>query len=319
EARRAQDQPRGLEDGDTAFSESLRWDVFQSGHGRLLGSESCSHKHFEKHRGGAGIPSPPLGTSRSPPVRTGMPADLVCVLRFTRPQPPSSERQRRRCGFWLSYGTRRVRRSAQTAYGPHLRRRFGPHATACRADAREYCRQGSARRQTASRQGACPPSRGRFAKIRLLSCVPWMESLFGNYITYLGDEIITGFRHYCSAAASLASLASAFGAGLAFFGRGGGVAAAFLPSVRISVIRTRVYSGRWPRWRREFLRRRFLKAMTFGPRPCSSTSPATLAPATVGLPSVGVSPPTTSTSPNSTTSPGLPATFAICSLSSRAT
>src|SRR5262249_5527395 len=59
--------------------------------------------------------------------------------------------------------------------------------------------------------------------------------------------------------------------------------------------------------------------MTFGPRPCSNTSPATLAPATVGLPSVGASPPTTSTSPNSTTSPGLPGTRATCSLSSRAT
>src|SRR5690242_6499609 len=42
EARRAQNQPRGLEDGDTAFSECLRWDVFQTGHGRLLGSERCS-------------------------------------------------------------------------------------------------------------------------------------------------------------------------------------------------------------------------------------------------------------------------------------
>src|ERR1700693_5544032 len=31
------------------------------------------------------------------------------VPRFTRPQPPSSERQRRRCGFWLSRGTRRDR------------------------------------------------------------------------------------------------------------------------------------------------------------------------------------------------------------------
>src|SRR5712671_6530422 len=41
EARRAQHQPRGLEDGDTAFSESLRWDVFQTSHCRLLGFESC--------------------------------------------------------------------------------------------------------------------------------------------------------------------------------------------------------------------------------------------------------------------------------------
>src|SRR5690348_15676740 len=213
-----------------------------------------------------------------------MPADLLCVLRFTRPQPPSWEGRRRRCGFSLSCCTRRGRRSEQTAYGPHLRRRFGPHATACRADVRECCRQGSARRQTASRQGACPPSRGRFAKIRLLSCVPSVESLFGNYITHFGDEIITGFRYFCAVSASPEASASGLGSGLARLGRGGGVADAFLPSVRISVIRTRVYSWRWPRLRREFFRRRFLKAMTFGPRPCSSTSPATVAPATVGLP-----------------------------------
>src|SRR5690348_18422998 len=108
-----------------------------------------------------------------------------------------------------------------------------------------------------------------------------MESLFRNYITDFGDEIITGFRTISSfllcggraarllysAAASPPASASGLGAGLAFLGRGGGVDAAFLPSVRISVIRTSVYSCRWPRLRREFLRRRFLKEMTFGPRP----------------------------------------------------
>src|SRR6266436_3990495 len=64
-------------------------------------------------------------------------------------------------------------------------------------------------------------------------------------------------------AASVAP-ASAFGA--ARRGRGGGVCDGFLPSVRISVIRTRENCWRWPRLRREFLRRRFLKAMTLGPR-----------------------------------------------------
>src|SRR5258708_26036955 len=49
-------------------------------------------------------------------------------------------------------------------------------------------------------------------------------------------------------------------------GRGGGVCDGFLPSVRISVIRTRENCWRWPRLRREFLRRRFLKAMTLSPR-----------------------------------------------------
>jgi hypothetical protein len=39
--------------------------------------------------------------------------------------------------------------------------------------------------------------------------------------------------------------------------------------------------------RREFLRRRFLKAISLGPRPCSTTSAVTLAPDSSGLPSLG--------------------------------
>ena len=58
------------------------------------------------------------------------------------------------------------------------------------------------------------------------------------------------------------------------------------------MIRIRVNSCRWPRLRREFLRRRFLNAMTFGPRPCATTSAATEAPETVGLPRSTLSPPT---------------------------
>ena len=57
-------------------------------------------------------------------------------------------------------------------------------------------------------------------------------------------------------------------------------------------MRSRVNSCRWPRLRREFFRRRFLKAMIFGPRPCSITSAATDAPATVGAPGCTLSPPT---------------------------
>src|SRR5262249_57501718 len=60
EARRAQDQPRGLEDGDTAFSESLRWDVFQSGHGRLLGFERFSESTSKSTQGEPAYPPPPL-------------------------------------------------------------------------------------------------------------------------------------------------------------------------------------------------------------------------------------------------------------------
>ena len=52
----------------------------------------------------------------------------------------------------------------------------------------------------------------------------------------------------------------------------------------ISLMRTVVCSWRWPRLRREFLRRRFLKAMTLRARPCSTTSAVTLAPEMVGLP-----------------------------------
>ena len=54
------------------------------------------------------------------------------------------------------------------------------------------------------------------------------------------------------------------------------------------VMRTLTRSWRWPRLRREFLRRRFLKEMTFGPRVCSTSSPTTLAPEMSGLPIFGV-------------------------------
>ncbi len=118
--------------------------------------------------------------------------------------------------------------------------------------------------------------------------------------------------------AGAAASGSAFGAGLTLVLP---VAAllGLAPSVRISVTRTIVNSWRWPRLRREFLRRRFLNAMTFGPRPCSSTSAATEAPATAGAPMVTLSPPTTSTSPNWTISPGSPATLSTLITSSAAT
>src|SRR5262245_48297641 len=74
-----------------------------------------------------------------------------------------------------------------------------------------------------------------------------------------------------------------------------------------------------PRFLREFFRRRFLKAMIFGPRPCSRTSAATEAPAMVGWPRVTLSPPTTKTSPNCTISPGEPLTLSTLSTSSAAT
>src|SRR5262249_40444872 len=83
-------------------------------------------------------------------------------------------------------------------------------------------------------------------------------------------------------------------AGSASSGAGGAAAAGFCsgfglaglgrlaPWVRISVTRMSVNPCRWPRFLREFFRRRFLNAMIFGPRPCSRTSAATEAPAMVG-------------------------------------
>src|SRR5207244_11359618 len=79
------------------------------------------------------------------------------------------------------------------------------------------------------------------------------------------------------------------------------------------------FSSRSPRLRREFLRRRFLNAITLGPRLCCSTSAATEAPATVGEPSTGDSPPTRSTSPSCTMVPTSPAILPISSTSSGTT
>src|SRR5579863_2020335 len=59
--------------------------------------------------------------------------------------------------------------------------------------------------------------------------------------------------------------------------------------------------------------------MILGPRPCSRTWAATVAPEIVGVPSVTLSPPTTRTSPNSTISPGSPLTVATFRTSSAAT
>src|SRR6266566_2061641 len=121
-----------------------------------------------------------------------------------------------------------------------------------------------------------------------------------------------------AAAAAPADCSEAVAAG-ARFGRGCACLLGFLPSVKISVMRNSVNSWRWPILRREFLRRRFLKAMIFGPRNRSRTSAATVAPATVGAPRLTLSPPTTRTSPNSTISPGSPLTLPTLSTSSAAT
>src|SRR5262245_33770230 len=209
---------------------------------------------------------------------------------------------------------------------------------------------------TCSQPNSLRPSRWQFESRRLREeppafvCAMASNPSVGSYLAQFCDEIITFFGDYpgptaffrgaeaqplranmvaaLRAATCLPSLSPDYSAvaacSSAAFGLRArlGLAAALLglaPSVRISVIRTRVNSWRWPRFLREFLRRRFLKAITLGPRPCSTTSAATEAPATVGVPIVAESPPTTSTSPNWTISPGSPLIFSTFSKSSAAT
>src|SRR3569833_2769613 len=85
----------------------------------------------------------------------------------------------------------------------------------------------------------------------------------------LAAGLLAGFFFVFGASSPFSSVA-----GLAF-GSGFGPLDGLAPLVRISEMRISTKSCRWPRLRREFLRRRFLKAMTFGPRPCSMLSAAT--------------------------------------------
>jgi hypothetical protein len=78
-----------------------------------------------------------------------------------------------------------------------------------------------------------------------------------------------GFSAGAAASAGFASFALASGFALAL-----GAAEAFLPSVRISVMRTRVWSWRWPWLRFEFWRRRFLKTRMRSPRVWATISAA---------------------------------------------
>src|SRR6185369_16336197 len=89
-----------------------------------------------------------------------------------------------------------------------------------------------------------------------------------------------------------------------------------LVQATICSILTTVRSWRWPFLRREFWRRRFLKTIRCGPRACLTIEATTLAPATVGLPTV---PSTISTSVNSTVAPASPGIRSISWVSSGAT
>ena len=95
--------------------------------------------------------------------------------------------------------------------------------------------------------------------------------------------------------------------------------AGLAPPVRNSVMRTTVRSCLWPRLRREFLRRRFLKAITLAPRPWETISPATDAPATSGAPIWLVSPSKSASTSKATTSPGSPGNVITVISSSAAT
>src|SRR6185436_17930793 len=59
-----------------------------------------------------------------------------------------------------------------------------------------------------------------------------------------------------------------------------------LVQATICSILTTVRSWRWPFLRREFWRRRFLKTIRCGPRACLTIEATTLAPATVGVPTL---------------------------------
>src|SRR6185437_10129955 len=98
---------------------------------------------------------------------------------------------------------------------------------------------------------------------RLLFCEPWLVSKlscklsinswtesFQSVSLQISDRSVH-FPVYFAA-----SSPSAFAATFCFFGRGPTVG--LLSLVRISVIRNTVISSRYPRLRREFLRRRFL-------------------------------------------------------------
>src|SRR5262249_44733657 len=65
EARRTQNQPRGPEDGDTAFSESLPGDMLQAGNRRPLASKIAS-KSTQKWEEGDPPSRPPLLEPKGP-------------------------------------------------------------------------------------------------------------------------------------------------------------------------------------------------------------------------------------------------------------
>src|SRR5665213_445191 len=82
---------------------------------------------------------------------------------------------------------------------------------------------------------------------------------------------------------------------------------------------TLVKCWRWPRLRWVFLRRFFLKAITFSPWPCSRISHSTDAPLTSGAPSLGVSPPSIKTSPKVSLEPTSPTRLSTLRTASLAT
>src|SRR6476620_2696202 len=94
-ARRAQNEPLGLEDGDTSLAKLLRR-YFQQGHdtGSIL-----------KRRRGRHL-SPPFRAWMGP-AGSDRPADPLWCCRITQPLLPSPEERIRRCGLWLWLRTER--------------------------------------------------------------------------------------------------------------------------------------------------------------------------------------------------------------------
>ncbi len=188
-----------------------------------------------------------------------------------------------------------------------------------------------------------PAVRGRCVRIRLLSCVPsarlrnvsswWLHRIRDKSVTSPITSLASGRRSFaprgnlfalCGNFGPSPSAASAAPASMRVSASTRTSAAAGLPGSPLTVGQSFGDAKK-----REFLAMADLTPRIFTPAllerddlraaPCSSTSAATVAPPTIGAPSFMLSPPTTSTSPNSTISPGSPLILSTLSTSSAAT
>src|SRR4029079_1827901 len=98
--RRTQNQPLGLEDGNTSLAKRIRRYFLQCHDTGLL---------FEMLKGET-VSVSPLKSPWAPPVRNRHRQTQLWFYRFTPQQPPPSEGQRRTRGLWLWYRTSRDRK-----------------------------------------------------------------------------------------------------------------------------------------------------------------------------------------------------------------